>query len=135
MFPPPLSHPRPRPPSGTLTEVHNRLRCNILRDRILPPRDIFPDPLEACFHHFLLQLGVLPTNTPPSPWVPPGEPSRDPVLKNTQGQIHPGGHYPRLRPEQQHSLVHRLEKCPDTYVFSPSWIKICDNLPQIFLAF
>ena len=49
---------------------------------------------------------------PPSPWMPPGEPSREPVLKNTQGPLHPGGQCPRLRPKQQHRLSRRLEKMP-----------------------
>ena len=110
-FPPPR-HPRPRPPSGPLTEFQNRLRRNIPHNHILPPSYICPDPIEACFHHCLLQWGVLPTPTPLSPWLLPGEPSRDPVLKNTQGPLHTVGHYPCIRPEQQHRLDHRLGKTP-----------------------
>ena len=109
MFPPPLIHPRLWPPSRPLTEVHNRSRRNILRDHVLPPRDVFPDPLEACFHHCLLQWWVFSTTVPPSPQMPPSEPSRDPVLETSKGPLHPWSYHPRLLPEQQHRLRHRFK--------------------------
>ena len=91
MFPPPPGHPRLRPPSGTLTEVHNRPHHNILRGRVLPPRDVCFDPLEACFHHCLLQWWILPTPITPSTRLPPSEPSHEPVLETNQGPLHPRG--------------------------------------------
>ena len=58
LLPTPMRHSRHRPPGGFLTEVQNLSCCNILCDRIVPPRDISPNPLEACFHHCLLKWGV-----------------------------------------------------------------------------
>ena len=91
LFPQPTRHPCPRPPSGTLIEVQNWSRRNILRVHILPPRGVFPDPLEACLHQCFLQWRILLTPTPLYPWLPPGEPTRNPVLENTKGPLHPGG--------------------------------------------
>ena len=108
LIPPPSRHPRYRPPSGPFTEVHNWSRRNILRDRVLSPCDGFPDPLEACFPHCLLQWRVCSTLAPPYPQLRSGEPSRDPVLEAIQVPIHPRGEHPRLRPEQQHRLRHRF---------------------------
>ena len=47
MFLPLLRHLRPHPPRRQLTEDQNWSRCNTLRDRVLPLRDEFPDPLKA----------------------------------------------------------------------------------------
>ena len=135
MFPPPPRHPRPHPPSEPLIEVQNRPLLNILRDHILTPCDVYTDPLEACFRHFLLQWGLFPNPIPMSLRLTPGEPLRDPVLKNTQVPLHTGGRYPHLRPKQQHRMDRRLEKCPDTFGSTPSQLKIRDNRPQLFLAF
>ena len=79
------------PPSGPLTEVHNRLRRNILRNRVLTPCGVLLNPLEACFHHCLLQCWVLPTPTPPSTRLPASEPLRNPGLETTKGPLDPGG--------------------------------------------
>ena len=76
----------------------------------------------------------IPNSHPPSPWLPPYEPLREPLLKTTQGPIHPGGQYPRLRPEQQHRLSHCLEKYPDTPVSASSRLNIRDKRPRLFLA-
>ena len=106
LFPPPLRHPCSRPPIRPLTEVQNWSRRNILRERVLPPRDEFTDPLKVCIPHFLLQWWLGPTPIPPSPQMPPGEPLRDPMLEAIQGPLHPRGKHPRLCSEQQHSLQH-----------------------------
>ena len=115
-------------------EVQNWPRRNILRNRVLPPRDGFPDPLEACFPHCLLQCWLGPTPIPPSPRLPPGEPSRDPVLETIQVPLYPRGKHPRLHPEQQHCLQHRFLKIPDTFGSAPSRINVRDSRSQLFLA-
>ena len=106
LFPSPLRHPCSQPPSGPLTEVQNWSRHNILCDRVLPPCDWFPDPLEACLPHCLIQWWVGPTNIPLSPRLPPGEPSCNPVLESIQGLLHKRGKHPHLRPKQQYRLRH-----------------------------
>ena len=47
-----------------------------------------------------------PTPPPPTPppWLPPIDPSREPVLEASQGLLHTGGQDPRLQSEKQHCL-------------------------------
>ena len=99
LLPPPPRQTRSRSPSGPLIEVQNWSRCNILRDRFLPPRDGLPDPLEARFPHCLRQWRVRPTPIPPSPRLPPGEPSHDPVMEAIQCSLHPRCEHPCLCPK------------------------------------
>ena len=111
LFPPPPRNPLSWPPSGPLTEVQNCSHRNILRDRILPPCDRLPYPFEPRFTQCLQQRRVSPA--PISLLLPrllPGDPTRDPVLKNFQGLLHPWGEDLRLRPKQQHQLGHRILK-------------------------
>ena len=47
---------------------------------------------------------IYPPPPPPPPRLPPGEPSRNPVLKYAQSPLHPGGKDASLCPERQHLL-------------------------------
>ena len=52
-------------------------------------------------------------DTPPTPpRLPPGEPSRDPVLETAQGPLHLGGQDLRLFPEKKQRLHDRLKEYP-----------------------
>ena len=51
--------------------------------------------------------------------MPPGDPPRDPVLKNSQGLLHAGGQDPHLLPENQHRLDYGLEEEPGYPRFLP----------------
>ena len=123
LLPPPPRHPRSQMPSGPLTEVHNWSRCNILRDRVLPPCDRLSDPLEARFPHCVRQRRVLPIHIRLLLRLIPGDPPHDPVLETVQGQIHPWVEDPRLRPEHQHRLYHRPVKISQR-------LRICPLLAQ-----
>ena len=97
--PPPPRHPYPWPLIEPLAELQNQLRRHILRDCILPPHDVGPNLLEACFWHCHLQRKIVPTPIPPPPWMPPGDSLHNTVLKATQGPLHPGGQDPHLCPK------------------------------------
>ena len=56
------------------------------------------------------------------------------MLENIQGLLHPRCKYPRLLPKQQHHLCHCFKKIPTPSDPPPSWMNICDNRPQLFLA-
>ena len=51
--------------------------------------------------------GYYPPPPPPlpmPPWMPPVDPSRDPVLEAAQGPLHTGSQDPRLWPKKKHHL-------------------------------
>ena len=112
LLPPPPRHSRPRPLSRLFTKVQNWLRRNILRGRILSPRDVGTNLLKARFRHCRHQRRILQTPTPLPPHLPPNEPLRDPELKASQAPLHPGGQDPRLLPKQKHRLDYSLEEVP-----------------------
>ena len=106
------------PPRGGRTRSRSILQRNQfwtsmsgpLDGRVLPPRGGLPDPLEARFPHCLRQWQISPTPIPLSNYLPPIDPSCDPVLESIQVPLHPRGEYPRIRPEQQYRLRHRFIK-------------------------
>ena len=89
----------PVPLRSPLTEVQNWSRRNVLRDRVLPPCDGFPDLCKPCLSHGLPQRGIVPFPIPPSPRLSPRDSARDPVHDTVQRPLDPCGQYPRLRQE------------------------------------
>ena len=90
LFPPPHLHPCPSLPLRRLTQVHNWLHQNILRECIPTLMDVGFHWLKPCLLSYCLRQGVLPPLVQYTPWQPPCQSLCHLVLENPQDLSHAG---------------------------------------------
>ena len=88
--------PTPQISALSLTEVQNRSRCDVLRNRILPLQDISSNILKTLLLHCCLQQWLLPAPILPPICLPIHYTLGRTVMEAYQGPSYAGGQHPHL---------------------------------------